>query len=824
VNVRLAKRLHLVEAAVETADALLAAPAVDAAMPAVLARLGRALGADRALLMRFTPPDTESRLGWAMVDHEWTAPGISRQGDDPALARLNLDHYRDVFQRLHRERFVVIQTPDLPDAARAEQEATGARSQVVITVMDRGRVWGFLGFDDCHAVRAWDEAEVGLVQLVAASLGGALEREALAAARAAAERAVLAEREQAADARAAALATANAALRDREALLAAAADASRLLLESGDVWGTLPRALARLGQVAGWDRAQLLLSRPDAAGRPGHAVTAEWVAEGVRAQLGDATHEWVADADVPELAGEVRAGRSIWATLDDMAPGTRETFGGIDIKTTVAVPVFVDGAYVGAVGFDDCQRRRPRQAHELDALETAARVVAAAVQRERLVDEVARERERAAEARAAELAQTNAVLQGTLAALTGGHGLAAFLASVLGEAERQAGAAAAAVFRFDPATDTLALLAACADGAVATPDAAPWLAPFRRPTPVAAAPGWRALLAAPGPLLVHAADDPALTWPVAWGAHRARGHAALGYVRVQVGDRPLGFLGLAWREAAPALGPARVGRADGPRPAARARAGAGPARGGRRRRAAGGRRARGAHPARARGARHHRPGARRRGHAARGRPRRARRRRGRRGPGARPRRPPRARDPGRGAPVDRHAPPAALEHHGLDAAIREAVDGARDAAAGRGPRPGGAERRTRGRAAASRRAARGWRSTSGGRPRGLPADVEMELLRIAQAALANAVQHAHAREIRVELAVASRDGVARDVRLAVTDDGRGFDADAAHPARFGCSGMSERAVRVGAVLTVVTAPGEGTQVVVMWRATPGGTA
>jgi hypothetical protein len=26
------------------------------------------------------------------------------------------------------------------------------------------------------------------------------------------------------------------------------------------------------------------------------------------------------------------------------------------------------------------------------------------------------------------------------------------------------------------------------------------------------------------------------------------------------------------------------------------------------------------------------------------------------------------------------------------------------------------------------------------------------------------------------------------------------------------------------VLTVVTAPGEGTQVVVMWRATPGGTA
>jgi GAF domain-containing protein len=118
----------------------------------------------------------------------------------------------------------------------------------------------------------------------------------------------------------------------------------------------------------------------------------------------------MADADVPELAAEVRAGRAVWATLEEMAPPTRDTFGGIDIQTTVAVPVFVDGVYAGVVGFDDCARRRPRQAHELDALETAARVVAAAIQRERLVDEVARERERAAEERAAALATVNAGL------------------------------------------------------------------------------------------------------------------------------------------------------------------------------------------------------------------------------------------------------------------------------------------------------------------------------------------------------------------------------------------------------------------------------
>ena len=100
-----------------------------------------------------------------------------------------------------------------------------------------------------------------------------------------------------------------------------------------------------------------------------------------------------------------------------------------------------------------------------------------------------------------------------------------------------------------------------------------------------------------------------------------------------------------------------------------------------------------------------------------------------------------------------------------------------------------------------------------GKSRRLPADVELELLRVAQAALANALRHAHARRVDVELAFTSDAGV----RIAVADDGCGFDPDAPHPGRFGLVGMSERAARVGAALTVVSAPGEGTEVVVMWR-------
>jgi signal transduction histidine kinase len=110
----------------------------------------------------------------------------------------------------------------------------------------------------------------------------------------------------------------------------------------------------------------------------------------------------------------------------------------------------------------------------------------------------------------------------------------------------------------------------------------------------------------------------------------------------------------------------------------------------------------------------------------------------------------------------------------------------------------------------------------------IPAEVEIELLRIAQAAVANALAHANARRIAVDLAYLPAGGPAgstappsaappASVRIGVADDGRGFDPDAPRPGRYGLDGMCERAARVGAELTLVTAPGEGTEVVVMWR-------
>jgi signal transduction histidine kinase len=74
--------------------------------------------------------------------------------------------------------------------------------------------------------------------------------------------------------------------------------------------------------------------------------------------------------------------------------------------------------------------------------------------------------------------------------------------------------------------------------------------------------------------------------------------------------------------------------------------------------------------------------------------------------------------------------------------------------------------------------------------------------------LNNALRHASASTVRVQI-----DASDELVELQVWDDGAGFDPAAAGEAGgLGLIGMRERAARLGGSLSVVSAPGEGTQV------------
>jgi signal transduction histidine kinase len=90
--------------------------------------------------------------------------------------------------------------------------------------------------------------------------------------------------------------------------------------------------------------------------------------------------------------------------------------------------------------------------------------------------------------------------------------------------------------------------------------------------------------------------------------------------------------------------------------------------------------------------------------------------------------------------------------------------------------------------------------------------VEREILGIAQEALTNAVRHSRARRITIRASTVQSLGL----RLSIADDGRGISRDHPTPG-FGMTSMQERAERIGASLTIVTAPRKGTEVVLAWE-------
>ncbi len=89
--------------------------------------------------------------------------------------------------------------------------------------------------------------------------------------------------------------------------------------------------------------------------------------------------------------------------------------------------------------------------------------------------------------------------------------------------------------------------------------------------------------------------------------------------------------------------------------------------------------------------------------------------------------------------------------------------------------------------------------------------VEREIIGIAQEALTNAVRHSRARRIVIRAATVQSVGL----RLSIADDGRGIVRDTARSG-FGMTSMQERADRIGASLTIVTAPRNGTEIVLAW--------
>jgi two-component system sensor histidine kinase UhpB len=108
-----------------------------------------------------------------------------------------------------------------------------------------------------------------------------------------------------------------------------------------------------------------------------------------------------------------------------------------------------------------------------------------------------------------------------------------------------------------------------------------------------------------------------------------------------------------------------------------------------------------------------------------------------------------------------------------------------------------------------RRASVAVRLSAKNMPENLDPEIQTTCFRIAQEAITNAVRHANATRIDVDLG--RENG---NFRLQVRDDGRGFDAESAQAQTVGLGliGIKERATLVGGRAKIISTPNKGTTI------------
>jgi signal transduction histidine kinase len=334
----------------------------------------------------------------------------------------------------------------------------------------------------------------------------------------------------------------NESLRARERLLTASARASRQLLEAADVRAAIPGVLGLIGEAAHVDRVTLMQTRTGPNGEPLLVVAHEWTAEGVTPSL--PVQECSCDErDFAAVCAELRAGRSVCFSKEQMTSGNLAGIEGVGTRTKAIVPIFVGGEFMGVVGFDNTRQHRNIDAAELAALETAAGVIGAALHRERLVDDVRREREHAAEERVAELAKANAVIRGNLERLAGETDLHSFMGHMLLEATRQFDATSGAVIVLKDSLQEWKIVAHARGGQLADP-------PYAKSVPVAGSVFSTRFADLREPLYLDLNDQPAEIWPGVLAFHRRAEVVGVVLYPLVFGARSVGFLVMSFQRDA----------------------------------------------------------------------------------------------------------------------------------------------------------------------------------------------------------------------------------------------------------------------------------
>jgi len=168
-------------------------------------------------------------------------------------------------------------------------------------------------------------------------------------------------------------------------ILRAMSFTAQAMVEPGNWWTNVDRVLERLGEAVDSHRVTLFSIREIGAD-PLLSHRFEWVADGFEPR-----RDWAELRDVPMVKiglgrfhQELVSGRCIHARVRELEGSEQKILESQKVMSVATAPIVVDGRLWGFIEFDDCVTERHWLVVEIEALRSAAGIIGAAIQRQRV--------------------------------------------------------------------------------------------------------------------------------------------------------------------------------------------------------------------------------------------------------------------------------------------------------------------------------------------------------------------------------------------------------------------------------------------------------
>jgi len=176
------------------------------------------------------------------------------------------------------------------------------------------------------------------------------------------------------------------ALRRRDAILKSVSVAAEKFFK-GALWHQrIDSVLELLGTSTAMSRVYIFEYHVDPHGTPVISQRYEWVADGISPQIDnpDLQNMPLQGGPVDRWIQRLRAGQPVYGDDLAMGPNERALMQSQNIRSIALMPIFVGDQWWGLIGFDMCWEHYHWSDAELDALETAANLLGAAIQRQQV--------------------------------------------------------------------------------------------------------------------------------------------------------------------------------------------------------------------------------------------------------------------------------------------------------------------------------------------------------------------------------------------------------------------------------------------------------